>query len=129
VFVAAGVYNVAWGAYAAADPQWVFRLAGEERLNKPEVFACLGMVLGLYGLLYLDVARDPGRGWPVAAVGLAGKVLGPIGWAWLIITGRWPPITVVVIVTNDLIWWAPFALYLRDAWPAFRRDFRGRAGG
>jgi hypothetical protein len=26
----------------------------------------------------------------------------------------------VLIATNDLIWWVPFALYLRDAWPAFR---------
>jgi hypothetical protein len=21
------------------------------------------------------------------------------------------------VLTNDLIWWVPFALYLRDAWP------------
>jgi hypothetical protein len=27
-------------------------------------------------------------------------------------------------LTNDLIWWIPFALYLRDAWPSFRRELR-----
>ena len=37
------------------------------------------MVIGLYGLIYLEVARAPERGWPLAAVGLTGKVLGPIG--------------------------------------------------
>ncbi len=37
------------------------------------------MVVGLYGLLYLEVARVPERGWLLAAVGLLGKVLGPIG--------------------------------------------------
>ncbi len=25
-------------------------------------------------------------------------------------------------LTNDFIWWIPFALYLRDAWPAFTGD-------
>ena len=45
--------------------------------NHPAVFACLGMVVGLYGVLYFEVARDPERGWLIAAVGLAGKILGP----------------------------------------------------
>ena len=45
------------------------------------------MVLGLYGILYLDVARRPAHGWLVAAVALTGKILGPVGLAWLILTG------------------------------------------
>ena len=54
------------------------------------------------------------------AVALTGKILGPLGLAWLILTGTWPPDTVILVLTNDLIWWIPFAWYLRDAWPAFR---------
>ena len=60
--------------------------------NHPAVFACLGMVVGLYGILYFEVARAPERGWLIAAVGLTGKVLGPIGMLWLIWTGAWPVI-------------------------------------
>jgi hypothetical protein len=121
VFAAAGVYNLAWGAYAAVDPQWLFRFAHMPPANHPQVFACLGMVVGLYGVLYLEVARAPERGWLLAAVGLAGKVLGPLGLLYLIWTGTWPLATAVLSVTNDVIWWLPFALYLHDAWPAFRR--------
>jgi hypothetical protein len=120
VFVAAGAYNIAWGCYAVLDPQWFFRLSGLPPSNSPQIFACLGMVLGLYGLLYLEVARRPEHGWLPAAVGLAGKVLGPLGLAWLIATGVWPASTVVIIVTNDLVWWLPFAWYLRAAWPYYR---------
>ncbi len=120
VFAAAGVYNLAWGAYAAADPQWLFRYAGMPPLGEPAVFACLGMVVGIYGFLYLEVARVPERGFAIAAVGLLGKVLGPIGLARLILTGAWPPATLVLCLTNDFIWWIPFALYLRDAWPFYR---------
>lgn len=122
-FLAAGVYNLAWGAWSALDPQWIFRIAGMEPLNHPEIFACLAMVVGLYGLAYLEVARRPARGWAIAAVGMAGKVLGPIGMVALIARGAWPARGFVMCLTNDLIWWAPFGLYLRDAWPAYRRDW------
>jgi hypothetical protein len=124
VFAAAGVYNIGWGLWSALDPQWLFRFAGMPLANHPAIFACLAMVVGLYGILYLDVARAPERGWLIAAVGLTGKVLGPIGLAQLIWSGAWPAKTLVLCLTNDFIWWAPFAIYLVDAWPAYRRDFR-----
>ena len=54
------------------------------------------MVVGLYGILYLEVARVPERGWLLAAVGLLGKVLGPIGLARLIWSGEWPPSTLIL---------------------------------
>ena len=77
-----------------------------------------------YGDIYLEVARLPERGWLLAAVGLLGKVLGPIGLARLIWTGAWPRATIVLCLTNDVIWWIPFSLYLYDAWPVFRASLR-----
>jgi hypothetical protein len=115
VFLAAGLYNLAWGAYSALDPQWLFRFARMTPINYPEIFACLAMVIGLYGLLYFRVALHPERGFAIAAVGLAGKILGPLGLAFLIWRGLWPVRSLVLCLTNDFIWWIPFALYLRDA--------------
>lgn len=115
VFALAGAYNLAWGAYSAADPQWLFRFANMPLSNYPEIFACLGMVVGIYGFLYWEVARVPERGFLIAAVGLLGKVLGPIGLVQLIASGAWPLKSAILCVTNDFIWWIPFALYLRDA--------------
>ena len=120
VFLAAGLYNILWGLYAVIDPQWLFRFARMQSANHPQIFECLGMVIGLYGLLYLEVARVPERGWAIAAVGLTGKILGPIGLMRLISSGTWPVRTGILCVTNDLIWCIPFALYLYDAWPFFR---------
>jgi hypothetical protein len=123
VFTLAAVYNVLWGLYAAVDPQWLFRFAGMPPLNHPAFFSCLGMVIGVYGLLYAEVARRPEHGFALAAVGLLGKVLGPIGLALLILQGEWPVATLVLCLTNDFIWWVPFGLYLWDAWPHYRRTF------
>ena len=125
-FCAAGIYNILWGLYSVADPQWLFKFSGMPSQNYPQIFACLGMVIGLYGIIYLEVARAPERGWPLAAVGLMGKILGPIGLARLIWSGEWPFSTAVLSLTNDLIWWIPFTLYLYDAWPSYRDMLSGR---
>lgn len=126
VFSAAGIYNICWSLGTAIDPQWLFRFSGLPPLNHPGIFVCLAMVIGLYGILYLDVARLPERGWLIVAVALMGKILGPIGLCDLIIRGVWPVSTLVLCITNDLIWWVPFGLYLRDAWPFARADWTRR---
>jgi hypothetical protein len=122
VFVLAAIYNPLWGLYAAIDPQWLFRFAGMPELNHPSIFACLGMVVGVYGILYAEVARVPERGFLLAAVGMLGKVLGPAGLAVMIARGEWPLRAAILCVTNDFVWWIPFAIYLFDAWPFFRRS-------
>lgn len=122
LFIAAGAYNIAWGIWSSIDPQWLFRFARMAPPRYPEVFACLAMVVGLYGFVYFEVARVPERGFVLAAVGLAGKILGPIGLGVLLLRGTWPLRAIVLCLTNDFIWWIPFALYLRDAWPYFRRE-------
>ncbi len=114
VFRAAGVYNIAWGVFSMVYPQWLFDVAGMPRANHPQIFATLGMVIGLYGVLYLDVARRPERGGLIAAVGLAGKVLGPAGLVLAVAQGRWPARAFLITVGNDLVWWWPFACYLHD---------------
>ena len=117
VFATAGLYNIGFGTFAVLDPQWLFRFAGMPPLNHPAIFACLGMVVGLYGLLYLEVARVPERGWLLAAIGLLGKILGPAGLVILIWRGTWPVAAGILCVFNDLVWWIPFTLYLYDARP------------
>jgi hypothetical protein len=42
--------------------------------------------------------------------------------AVLIARGEWPLATIVLCLTNDFVWWLPFSLYLKDAWPFFSQD-------
>ena len=122
LFIAAALYNIGWGLFTSLNSQWLFRFAEMPLMHHPEVFACLGMVVGLYGIIYAEVARRPEEGFVLAAVGLIGKVLGPIGWLGQYHSGNWPFATIVMILMNDLIWWIPFALYLRDSWSYFRQQ-------
>ena len=122
VLWAAAIYNLIWGAFAVLFPLAPFRWAGMEPPNYPELWQCIGMIVGVYGLLYGLAATDPLRHWPIVAVGLLGKICGPIGFLNAALHGRIPWIAGLTIVTNDLIWWLPFASILYTAWRAAPRD-------
>lgn len=112
---AAGIYNVVWGAVVIAFPGLFFHWAGMEPLNYPQIWQCVGMIVGVYGVGYWIAARDSRRHWPIVLVGLLGKIFGPIGFAKALIDGSFPPGFGVNIIFNDLIWWVPFGMMLWDA--------------
>ena len=113
--VAAGIYNLLWGAATIAFPHFLFDISGIDRLNYPEIWQCVGMIVGVYGIGYLIAAGDSRTHWPIVLVGLLGKVFGPIGFVVALVRGTFPPLFGLTILTNDLIWWIPFAMILWDA--------------
>ncbi len=114
----AGVYNIAWGGAMAVAPVWTLKMLGVSPAGKelwPQLWACIGMIVGVYGVGYLIASRDPARHWPIVLVGLLGKVLGPIGFVDAALRGLFPWSMGWTIVTNDLMWWVPFAMILWHA--------------
>lgn len=122
VLRAAALYNVLWGAFVVLAPDVPFRWMGLEPPRYPEIWQCVGMIVGVYGVGYWLAARDPLRLWPLVLVGLLGKILGPLGFVWAASRGRLPWDLGWTILTNDLIWWLPFGLILRDARRQHRLD-------
>jgi hypothetical protein len=123
VLVAAGAYNLLWGGFVLAFPNALFSWSGMESPLYPQIWQCVGMIVGAYGVGYLIAAIDPLRHWPIVLVGLIGKVLGPIGFVQAVMTGAFSAKMGWTILTNDLIWWIPFALILIRAYQSrHRRD-------
>lgn len=120
----AGIYNLAWGASVILFPNLAFDLAGMTRPLYPMIWQCVGMIVGVYGVGYLAAARDPLTHWPITLVGFLGKVFGPIGFTWYLMQGAFPLTFGLVIIFNDVIWWIPFALILREAWKSGQLSMR-----
>lgn len=110
--IAAGIYNLVWGAAVILFPAWLFNFSGIEPPRYPGIWQCVGMVVGVYGIGYLIAAGDPFRHWPIVLVGLLGKILGPIGFLMAATNGQLPWIWGVTIITNDFIWWLPMGAIL-----------------
>jgi hypothetical protein len=117
--VAAALYNLIWGALVVCFPDSTLGWLGLPSEASREIWQCLGMVVGVYGVGYAIAASDPDRHWPIVLVGLLGKVLGPIGFVLAALDGRLPWRFGWLNVTNDLIWWIPFGLIL---WHAARKS-------
>ena len=116
VLIAAGVYNLAWGAFVIGFPNALFDWLGMTRPTYPGIWQCVGMIVGVYGVGYLAAATAPTRHWPVVLVDLLGKIFGPIGFLDAALRGDLPWAFGATILTNDLIWWVPFGLILLRSW-------------
>ena len=114
----AGVYNIVWGGAVVLAPHLMFDLAGMERPNYPELWQCVGMIVGVYGLGYWIAASDPIKHFPIILVGFIGKILGPIGFAEALWEGRFTLGFGINIIFNDLVWWIPFFQILKAKWNA-----------
>lgn len=110
---AAGIYNLTWGSWVVLFPEWSLRISGyPDPVTSPQLWQCIGMIVGVYGIGYWIAASDPFRHWPIVLVGFLGKIFGPLGFlaAWL--TGQLPLTAGRVILLNDIIWWIPFSWIL-----------------
>jgi peroxiredoxin len=115
---AAALYSFVWGAVTVFFPALAFQWSGIEQPNYPEMWQCLGMVVGVYGVAYAVAGFDPYRHWPVVLGGLLGKIFGPIGFLNAAMHGRLPWRLGIVNVVNDFIWWIPFTAILVGAYVA-----------
>ena len=114
--LAAAAYNVLWGAAVVLAPIATLNLIGLQDVSHPSLWQCIGMIVGVYGVGYAAAAWDPIRHWPIVLVGLLGKIFGPIGFLFAYLQGEVPLRMGLTIITNDLIWWAPFTMLLLMAW-------------
>lgn len=112
----AAVYNVLWGAWVVLWPQHFFEVLGMELINHPMIWQGMGMVIGVYGIGYWLASYHPLRHWIIVLVGFLGKIFGPMGYVLNLLQGMEYPQFGYMLITNDLIWWIPFALILRAAW-------------
>ncbi len=115
VFTLAALYNLGFGVWAGFSPDSFFQTFELRAPVYPAIWSCLGMVVGTYALGYGYAALRLERAAPFIAIGLVGKVLGPIGWLATVRSGEWPARTFPLVLFNDVVWWLPFALFLIDA--------------
>lgn len=108
----AAIYNIIWGIWVVLFPLHFFNLLGMEPPSHPMIWQGMGMVIGVYGLGYWWSSYDPIRHWPIIAVGMLGKIFGPIGFAMNYTTGKVPFEFFYTLITNDFLWWIPFGMIL-----------------
>jgi small multidrug resistance pump len=113
----AAIYNLLWGMVAVFFPFQSFEVFGMQPPLYPQLWQCIGMIVGVYGVGYWLAANNPMVHWPIVLVGFLGKVFGPIGFAKELINGELPLEFGLNIIFNDVIWLIPFLMILKSTLP------------
>jgi len=111
----AGLYNLGYCLLLTFYPSETFHWLGMPQT--PDIMIrCIGMMVGVYALCYWIAGSDPMKYWPLVAVGIVGKTLGPLGFAYGLWNGIFAWQGGIMIFFNDLIWWIPFWWIVLHAW-------------
>ena len=113
-FQLAAAYNLLWGTTVIIVPNLLFEMLRVPPLNYPFLMSGIGMFVAVYGYAYWVVSQDLRRYPQLVIIGLLGKKLRPIGWAYAVWRGEIPARTLLINVFNDVIWLPLFVAYL--AW-------------
>jgi hypothetical protein len=111
----AGISELSWGVGVVAFPNALMQWADMHPPSRPQIWQAVGVFVAWYGLAYLWAASAPARYWPITLVGLLGKLLAPLAFAWGVVAEgvawRWG----WIVLAHDVVWWAPFGALLYDA--------------
>lgn len=89
-FYAAAVYNLVWGTINIAFPTLYFQLVRIAPPTLVPIWQVVGMFVLVYAPGYWWAGRYPDRHPHLIIIGLLGKILGPLGFAWAVLTGQIP---------------------------------------
>jgi small multidrug resistance pump len=112
----AGLYNISWGAFTVLFPNKIFEWTQLPLPQYPEIWQCVGMIVGVYGVGYWIAGNDYEKHWVIVLVGFLGKVFGPIGFGKALYDQTFNMAFGMQIIFNDLIWWVPFGYILYKVW-------------
>lgn len=95
-------------------PDFLFKLIGMSTPEYLPLWQVVGMFVLVYAPAYWWAGRNPEKHPHLIIIGLLGKIFGPIGFVFSVLTNQLPLSFGVTIIFNDLIWWPAFFMYLRD---------------
>lgn len=116
----AGCYNLLVGLSLAVFYHETFKtlkLFGE----KPELMLfvqLVGILVGLFGVGYIIVARNPVENRNVLLLGLLSKAVGSVLGVGYVALGKLPPAFLVLLFFADIVYLVPFGIILRRLYRA-----------
>lgn len=119
VLLAACIHSGAWSLFIMAMPESSSKVYGFA--SPPQdihLWQGTGLFIGLLAIGYAMAAANPRQHWGIVLIGLLAKVLGAIGMTSAVVRHQISPNVLWLLPFDDVIWWLPFWLIVRDHWQA-----------
>jgi small multidrug resistance pump len=109
----AGCYNLLVGVNLVVFYHEVFKTLA---LPKPELMLfvqLVGVLVGLFGVGYLMVARHPLENRNLLLLGFLSKAIGSVLGVGYVALGKVPPTFLILLLFSDIVYLPPFVIILR----------------
>ncbi len=117
VLLAAGLYHLAFAAWAIFLPHQWFDWIGLPPPNHPLLWQGGGIIMGVLGIGFILAAKNPIHHWLIVLLGWAKFTFAIVGFSVAIYQQKIPLSSIWMMGLNDFIWWLPFTCIL---WAALR---------
>lgn len=108
-----GGYNILAGFSMLVFYHEGYALLGIEKPSLVLPIQLVGVLVGLFGVGYWMVARDPAANRGVLLLGFWSKALGSVLGIYYVARGQLPPVFLVLLFFADIVYLLPFAIILR----------------
>jgi len=108
----AGTYNLLAGFSIACLYHEYFKFFDVEKPKLLLFVQLSGVLVALFGVGYLLVARDPRRNANLLVLGWWSKALGSVLGIWYVYKGQLPPVFLAILFVSDIVYLPPFWLIL-----------------
>jgi hypothetical protein len=111
-FLAAALYNAAWGGLVVLAPAAVLDLVGMPGAATLPFWQVVGMMVLVFAPGYWWASRDPWAHRHLVLIGAIGKVLGVAGFIVAATSGLLPWSFGLIVLFNDLVWLPVFGAFV-----------------
>lgn len=108
----AGAYNLGWGLFIYAFPNSFYRWITQTDQLAPVLITWQGMGVLAFGITYLLAAMYPTRLWFLIGLGLFSKLIGAIGFYFVVMQQTITKKYIFHLLMNDLVWLIPLGIIL-----------------
>ncbi|MGD9723865.1 MAG: hypothetical protein AB7O59_20885 [Pirellulales bacterium] len=108
-----GCYNVLAGFSMLVFYHEGFKLLGVAKPNLMLPLQLVGVLVGLFGVGYLLVARNPVENRNLLMLGFWSKALGSALGVGYVVLGKLPPVFLLVLFFADIMYLPPFWIIMR----------------
>lgn len=110
--LASATYHLLFAVWVNCWPQLGFDWIGLEQPNHPMMWRAVGLIIGILGIGLLIASRNPIQHWMIVLLGFIKCTFGIIGFSVFMLQQDLWQNSVWMMVLDDLVWWAPFAIIL-----------------
>ena len=108
----AGAYNVGWGIFIYAFPQTFYQWITQTAQETPWYIEWQGIGVLAFGLAYILAAVYPIRLWWIIGLGFFSKLIGAIGFYFIVMQQIITKKYIFHLLMNDLVWLIPLGIIL-----------------